>query len=295
MPYFISDNNPDCNGWAVQKEDGEVIGCHQSRQEAIDQMVAVSLSEDIPVGGYIDNEKSVKHGEHDQSTHGSGGGGGQNRSNGNGKSPQEVLKLHSRTDKDVNKVYKAEGNITKQKDVGPAPKAPDGSGLRDGSLTREEYNQQYKQYEKDFNNWRVDKYENKLSDKSDKHLDGSKKGIENYVKDVTNETWFKDEFGDGSNFPDLKIGLTEARGTGGYFKFGGNESKTIATLNISKAFVKNEAAIIHEIAHYATAISVTESFEGHGSSFRDNHIFIASKLNSEYGQSLKSEYEKEGL
>ncbi len=61
MPYFISDNNPDCDGWAVQKENGEVIGCHTNREDAIDQMVAVSLAEDIPVGGYIDNdEKNIK-------------------------------------------------------------------------------------------------------------------------------------------------------------------------------------------------------------------------------------------
>lgn len=51
MPYYITDSNPDCDGWAVEKEDGEVIGCHSSRQAAIDQMVAVSLAEEIEPGG----------------------------------------------------------------------------------------------------------------------------------------------------------------------------------------------------------------------------------------------------
>ena len=51
MPYFISDANPDCSGWAVEKEDGEVIGCHTSKQDAIDQMVAVSIAEDMEPGG----------------------------------------------------------------------------------------------------------------------------------------------------------------------------------------------------------------------------------------------------
>ena len=51
MPYFISDSNPDCSGWAVEKEDGEVIGCHTSKQAAIDQMVAVSIAEDMEPGG----------------------------------------------------------------------------------------------------------------------------------------------------------------------------------------------------------------------------------------------------
>ena len=51
MPYFISDKNADCSGWAVEKEDGEVIGCHQTKQDAIDQMVAVSIAEDMEPGG----------------------------------------------------------------------------------------------------------------------------------------------------------------------------------------------------------------------------------------------------
>jgi len=53
MPYFISQNNPDCaqGEWAVEKEDGEVIGCHTTKQSAIDQMVAVSIAEDMEPGG----------------------------------------------------------------------------------------------------------------------------------------------------------------------------------------------------------------------------------------------------
>jgi hypothetical protein len=51
MPYFISESNPNCSGWAVEKEDGEVIGCHTTKQAAIDQMVAVSIAEDMEPGG----------------------------------------------------------------------------------------------------------------------------------------------------------------------------------------------------------------------------------------------------
>ena len=51
MPYFISDKSPDCSGWATVKEDGEVIGCHTTKQDAIDQMVAVSIAEDMEPGG----------------------------------------------------------------------------------------------------------------------------------------------------------------------------------------------------------------------------------------------------
>ena len=55
MPYFISDKNAECAGWAVEKDDGEVIGCHQTKQDAIDQMVAVSIAEEMEPGG----ERSV--------------------------------------------------------------------------------------------------------------------------------------------------------------------------------------------------------------------------------------------
>ncbi len=51
MPYFISDSNTNCSGWAVEKEDGEVIGCHNTKEAAIDQMVAVSIAEGMEPGG----------------------------------------------------------------------------------------------------------------------------------------------------------------------------------------------------------------------------------------------------
>jgi len=51
MPYFITDKSPDCSGWATIKEDGEVIGCHSTKQDAIDHMVAVSIAEDMEPGG----------------------------------------------------------------------------------------------------------------------------------------------------------------------------------------------------------------------------------------------------
>jgi uncharacterized protein len=45
MPYYITDKSPDCNGWATVKEDGEVMGCHQTKQEAIDQGLAIAQAE----------------------------------------------------------------------------------------------------------------------------------------------------------------------------------------------------------------------------------------------------------
>jgi HK97 family phage prohead protease len=51
MPYFITDSSPDCSGWATVKDDGEVIGCHTTKQAAIDQMVAISIAEELESGG----------------------------------------------------------------------------------------------------------------------------------------------------------------------------------------------------------------------------------------------------
>jgi HK97 family phage prohead protease len=51
MPYFISDSAEGCAGWGVIKQDGEVLGCHDTKQAAIDQMVALSVAEGIEPGG----------------------------------------------------------------------------------------------------------------------------------------------------------------------------------------------------------------------------------------------------
>jgi hypothetical protein len=51
MPYYITDKSPDCSGWATIAETGRVVGCHATKQDAIDQMVAVSIQEGMRPGG----------------------------------------------------------------------------------------------------------------------------------------------------------------------------------------------------------------------------------------------------
>ena len=63
MPYFITDKSPDCSGWATTKDDGEVIGCHQTKQDAIDQMVAVSIAENMEPGGERAEPDELKIGD----------------------------------------------------------------------------------------------------------------------------------------------------------------------------------------------------------------------------------------
>ena len=59
MPYFIEENNPSCavGEWATVKEDGELMGCHEDKQGAIDQGVAISLAEDSTFEGERSEER----------------------------------------------------------------------------------------------------------------------------------------------------------------------------------------------------------------------------------------------
>jgi len=62
MPYLISDTQSDCQDWATVKEESDgsytTIGCHTSKQDAIDQMVAVSIAEGLEPGGEV-NTRAV--------------------------------------------------------------------------------------------------------------------------------------------------------------------------------------------------------------------------------------------
>jgi HK97 family phage prohead protease len=51
MPYYITDKSEQCSEWAVIKADGEVLACHDTKESAIDQAIAVSLAEDTEFGG----------------------------------------------------------------------------------------------------------------------------------------------------------------------------------------------------------------------------------------------------
>ena len=51
MPYYITDKSADCPAWAVVKEDGELIACHDTKESAIDQALAISLAEETEFVG----------------------------------------------------------------------------------------------------------------------------------------------------------------------------------------------------------------------------------------------------
>ena len=52
MPYFIMKDHPECkSGWAVVDDGDGYYGCHTTKQSAIDQAVAISISDEEPFEG----------------------------------------------------------------------------------------------------------------------------------------------------------------------------------------------------------------------------------------------------
>ena len=51
MPYYITEESESCPAWSVIKEDGEVIACHDTKESAIDQAIAISLAEETEFVG----------------------------------------------------------------------------------------------------------------------------------------------------------------------------------------------------------------------------------------------------
>jgi hypothetical protein len=54
VPYHITDSAEGCPGWATVKEDGEIMGCHEDKQSAIDQALAIAEAE----GSTFEGERS---------------------------------------------------------------------------------------------------------------------------------------------------------------------------------------------------------------------------------------------
>ena len=57
MPYFVSDKQSDCSSWATVKQENDgsytTLKCHDNKQDAVDQMVAISIAEEMEPGGEV--------------------------------------------------------------------------------------------------------------------------------------------------------------------------------------------------------------------------------------------------
>ena len=58
MPYYITDSAEGCSGWATIKDDGEVMGCHTTKQDAIDQALAIAQAEGSEFLGELEGDET---------------------------------------------------------------------------------------------------------------------------------------------------------------------------------------------------------------------------------------------
>jgi len=232
-----------------------------------------------------------KHQEHDQSTHGNWATG--TPQGGNGLAHREIYQLQSGTsDSLVRRIYDAEERFQSnvQRDI-PKPFPPSRTEFQ----TSAEYDKAYKAYSKAFDEWSRESTRNIKSTTGEKHLDGTKAGVQAYVDAVTSADWFIEAFGDGGVIGTPKVSL-RAMGVAGQYSIGTKGGVGYSALAMDKGYSKAEPVILHELAHYATAISATSSYEGHGVEFAKNHIYMASKVISpEYAAGLESAYREAGV
>lgn len=233
----------------------------------------------------------LKHGDHDQSSHGRRGGvTSQHQDNGWGVN--QLMNATSRTDPYQGKVYKAEKVLDKDNGTGEAPVAP----KRDDFATYDEYSSAYDQYSKDYDEWATATTKNVTSDIAVKHLDGSPAGVRNYVDEVIKSEWFQQEFGSGTGLPPLQVKVRSLTSIAGKHELGVRNGKQINNLVISRQRTMDETTILHEIAHYADAITVTGTWEGHGVSFAKKHLTIVERvLGTDAAEKLKASYLIEGV
>jgi hypothetical protein len=233
----------------------------------------------------------LKHGEHDQSSHGNWATG---QKGGSGLSHREMFELkRNRQDPMVRKVYEAEEknhNQIQDKNA-EQPSAPNRADFDEYS----DYNDAYKKYSKDFLNWSRKVTTSVISPMGQKHLDGTPTGVNGYVRDVLRQDWFVEQFGNGGSAgnPEVKVSST---GEAGAYQIGFKGDKPVSILRVNRGYSKAEPTIVHEIAHYATTISATSPHDGHGVEFARNHIFIASKvLGSSFADGLEKSYREAGV
>lgn len=233
----------------------------------------------------------AKHGEHDQSSHGNWADGVQG---GNGLTHRDVYRLQSgMQDTLMRKVYDAEEKYQPnvQREL-PKPFPPNN---RAEYATSEEYDKAYKAYSKAFDEWSRESTKNIKSTTGEKHLDGTKSGVQRYVDDVTSSDWFVERFGRGGVIGTPKVSLA-ALSVAGKYEIGTKNGVGYSRLSMDKGYSQAEPVILHELAHYATAISANKPYAGHGVEFARNYVYMAGKvMGPEYAAGLESSYREAGV
>jgi putative metallohydrolase (TIGR04338 family) len=235
-----------------------------------------------------------KHQEHDQKTHGSWATGG------NGLSILQTMDLHKSSDPLQKDIYAAERSLYEMPLRNQHPKHPE----REIGESTEDYDKRYKEFTDKYQEWAIAARTRIVSQTGETLLDGSADGVKKYVSETIKQDWFIEAFGDGSSLPplDVKIVTAPISSAAGRYRQdavtdgAGRLIDSTHEIAIDRQSVKAEQVLLHEIAHYANAISQTTSYEGHGVEFAKKHIFIVGKVaGSELATKLKAAYKERGI
>jgi hypothetical protein len=250
----------------------------------------------------------VKHlaGQHDQSSHGSWAG-TTSLGSGSGLSALEIsnLKRGAGTEETQQaEVYKAETEARKENQLIGTLEEPRFSSFRVNPYTYTTAEE--RAFKKAWNKWETEKYKHIESDLGNKHLDGTIRGVRNYANEIFDSEWFREEYGVPSTFsidngkkfaehqPEIKT-LTSKK-FGGMYRFRDyNIHGKRSSIEIRNDSLKYEPTILHEIAHYATAISATNKHSGHGKEFAYNNLKIAKQFMPKYAIALERYYKEMGI
>jgi antirestriction protein ArdC/DNA polymerase III epsilon subunit-like protein len=213
---------------------------------------------------------------------------------GHSLSPREVYSLQvAQSDLDIKKVYAAEEVWTPQQQ---RPFKPPVAPKRADFSDSDSYKAAFKKYSKDYDDAYREMSRYVESPLGEKHLNGSAKGVKNYVEDIITADWFVEAFGDGGRMGRPPVSLITSKKAGGKYSYGFKDGVFFSTLKINSLLSRNEPSILHEIAHFATAISVAEGMDAHGVEYRMNYIYITDKvLGREAAEGLKESYRKANL
>jgi hypothetical protein len=235
-------------------------------------------------------------GQHDQSSHGSWSG-TTSLGAGSNLTYNEMADLkRSQSDTQVDKVYDAEYQ-TESLLVPEIPKPLDiyESPIREEFGSREDYLKAYKKYSDDWNKWSNENNTYIESDLATKHLDGTIKGARGYINEVILSDWFRKEYGVDGQIPrfrpEVKHLPTSSRLGGRFIMKGGGKT----FIEINKVSNRNESTILHEIAHYATTISQTNSHQGHGKEFATEYLKIIKEFAPKFAIGLEDNFKKNGV
>jgi putative metallohydrolase (TIGR04338 family) len=220
-----------------------------------------------------------------------------------------MLLLNQGSDRYKSQVYAAENAVNGpnreiirgsiEKPVGPKyPSAEiraayESGNIAEGRRLDAQYKADYKTYSSQFDKYVLDfKDKDIQSELGAKYLDGTKEGVQAYVKDVINQSWFTKAYGDGGELGQPTVRVSNAKGYAGQFTSGMSKN----SIAISSPYTQDEPTILHEVAHYAQAVSATSFYEAHGVAFAEINLHITDNvLGTEAADQLFASYRANGV